>query len=164
MTRHMKHDCGFQSVSDWFRYRTGAILIHDNKMLFVKCHLGNYFYMIGGGVQLGETSQACIEREVFEETGIKARADHLAVVCENFFKGKGGLIDGLDCHTIEFYYSMTIDDLSSIKQTTDIGQELVWLSLDDMTDSLIKPDFIKHRLAEIIASKQTLHIIDETDR
>lgn len=42
--------------------------------------------MIGGGVHLGETSENCIEREVFEESGINARVHHLAVVCENFLK------------------------------------------------------------------------------
>lgn len=51
--------------------------------------------MPGGGLHLGETSEKRIEREVFEEKGIKAQADRLAVVCENFFKGIGGTIDGL---------------------------------------------------------------------
>ena len=99
----MKFDCGFEKGNNWFRYRTGGIIIQDNKMLFVKSCISGYYYMLGGGVHLGETSEKCIEREVFEETGIHASVDHLAVVCENFFKGFGGKIDGLDCHTIEFY-------------------------------------------------------------
>ena len=32
----MEYDCGFKKGNNWFRYRTGGILIHDNKMLFVK--------------------------------------------------------------------------------------------------------------------------------
>lgn len=56
-------------------------------MLFVKSAIEDYYYMVGGGVHMGETSQACIEREVYEETGIHACAEQLAVVCENFFKG-----------------------------------------------------------------------------
>lgn len=47
---YMKYDCGFQKENNWFRYRTGGILIHDNKMLFVKSSIGDYYYMIGGGV------------------------------------------------------------------------------------------------------------------
>lgn len=66
----MKYDCGFKKENYWFRYRIGGILIHDNKMLFVKSNYGDYYYMIGGGVHLGETSETCIEREVFEEAGI----------------------------------------------------------------------------------------------
>ena len=84
----MQYDCGFTKENSWFRYRTGGILVHDNKMLFVKSGIGGYYYMIGGGVHLGERSDKCIEREVFEEAGIKANADYLAVVCENFFRAE----------------------------------------------------------------------------
>ena len=73
----MKYDCGFVKGNNWFRYRTGGILIHNNKMLFVKSGIGDYYYMIGGGVHLGETSETCIEREIFEESGISTRVDHL---------------------------------------------------------------------------------------
>ena len=42
-------------------------------MLFVKSKFGGYFYMIGGGVCLGETSVDCIEREILEETGLRVK-------------------------------------------------------------------------------------------
>lgn len=159
----MKYDCGFAKGNNWFRYRTGGILIHNNKMLFVKSAIGNYYYMIGGGVHLGETSVACIEREVFEESGINACVDHLAVVCENFFKGIGGKIDGLDCHTIEFYYYMKIinDDLNLCKNMTDDGEELVWLPIEKIKDSQIKPECIKDYIYKIINEVQTIHVIEE---
>jgi len=162
----MKYDCGFQKGKNWFRYRTGGILIHDNKMLFVKSAIGDYYYMIGGGVHMGEASDVCIEREVFEESGINACVDYLAVVCENFFKGKGGKIDGLDCHTIEFYYYMKIqdEDLTARKHTTDDGEELVWLPIEEIKASKIKPEFIKENIDKIINGNQTIHIIEERDR
>lgn len=162
----MKYDCGFEKGNNWFRYRTGGFLIHNNKMLFVKSNIGNYYYMIGGGVHLGETSKDCIEREVFEEAGINAKVDYLAIVCENFFKGKGGIIDGLDCHTIEFYYYMNIfdSDISLCKHTTDDGEELVWLSLEEIETSEIKPAFIKEYVKKVINKRKTFHIIEEIDR
>lgn len=162
----MEYDCGFVKGNNWFRYRTGGILIHNNKMLFVKSEVGDYYYMIGGGVHLGETSVACIEREIFEETGINTRVDHLAVVCENFFKGHGGKIDGLDCHTLEFYYYMKItdDDVSLCKDRTDAGEELVWLPIDRIRQSEIKPMCVKDYINEILNEKRTIHIIEERDR
>ena len=30
----MNYDCGFEKGNNWFRYRTGGILIHDHKMIF----------------------------------------------------------------------------------------------------------------------------------
>lgn len=162
----MKYDCGFAKENNWFRYRAGGIIIHNNKMLFVKSSVGNYYYMIGGGVHLGETSEACIEREILEESGINARVHHLAVVCENFFKGIGGKIDGFDCHTIEFYFYMNIldDDVSLWKNMTDEGEELVWLPIEKIEESKIKPEFIKYYIQTIIRGEQTLHVIEERDR
>lgn len=162
----MEHDCGFKKGNNWFRYRTGGILIHDNKMLFVKSNFGDYYYMVGGGVHLGETSEKCIEREVFEESGLCVRADHLAVVCENFFKGDGGTTDGLHCHEIEFYYRMKIldDDPSICRKITDDGEKLVWLPLDKISESNIRPSFIKHTIDRIIGGDQIIHVIQNDDK
>ena len=115
---------------------------------------------------MGEASDKCIERKVFEEAGINAYVDHLAVVCENFFNGKGGKIDGLDCHTIEFYYYMKMqdEDLSTCKHTTDDGEELVWLPIKAIKTSKIKPESIKENIDKIINEKQTIHVIEERDR
>ena len=159
-------DCGFRSDNNWFRYRTGGIIIKDNKMLFVKCSIGGYYYMIGGGVHMGETSPACVEREVYEEAGIYAKADRLVVVCENFFKGSGGMVEGLDCHTIEFYYLMKIreDDPGECKDRTDEGEELVWLPIEELQENDIKPYFIKDCISEIINEDKIIHIIEEKDR
>lgn len=162
----MKYDCGFEKENNWFRYRTGGIIIDNNKMLFVKSADGDYYYMVGGGVHLGETSNACIEREIYEETGIHACAEHLAVICENFFKGVDGATDGFDCHTIEFYYYMKIldEDLKSCKSKTDEGEQLVWLSLEEISSKNIKPTFIKENISNIISERKIIHIIEERDR
>lgn len=161
----MKYDCCFTKENNWFRYRTGGILLHDNKMLFVKGAVDDYYYMVGGGVHLGETSDACIEREVFEEAGIHAEVQSIAAVCENFFKGVGGNIDGLDCHTIEFYYHMKIvdEDISLCKSVTDDGEKLVWLPIDEIRTSNIKPEFIKDNIEKILNERKIIHIIQKND-
>lgn len=159
----MKDIC-FTKENSWFRYRTGAFILKDDKMLFVKSKFGGYFYMIGGGVSLGETSVDCIEREILEETGINAKVERLAVVTENFFKGKGGILEGLDCHTIEFYYLVKVIDDSNVFSKTDDGEELVWIPIAEIKKSFFKPSFIPEKIDEIIAGKNILHIIEERDR
>ena len=159
----MKDIC-FTKENSWFRYRTGAFILKDDKMLFVKSKFGGYFYMIGGGVSLGETSVDCIEREILEETGINAKVERLAVVTENFFKGKGGILEGLDCHTIEFYYLVKVIDDSNVFSKTDDGEELVWIPIAEIKNSFFKPSFIPEKIDEIINCKNILHIIEERDR
>ena len=155
------YDCGFTRENHRFRFRTGGIIIKDNKMLFVKSSIGNYYYMIGGAVQLGETTEKCVEREILEEAGLKVQAERLAVVCENFFKGAGGVEDGFGCHTIEFYYLMKIqeDNAAVCKKQTDVGEELIWIPMEDIPDSDIKPSFIKEYINEIINSDRIMHIV-----
>jgi 8-oxo-dGTP pyrophosphatase MutT (NUDIX family) len=154
----MERDCGFIEGNKRFRYRTGGFVIHDGKMLFVKSEVGNYYYMIGGGVRLGETSAQCIERELREEAGIKAHVDHLAVVCENFFVGDG-VFTGLDSHVLEFYYVMAIDNLSRLRTETDLGEKLEWIPLEDISKYNIKPSIIKERFNEILSCDKPLHLI-----
>ncbi len=149
-----------------FRYRAGGLLINDDKILFVRSSVGDYYYVIGGGVHIGESSEEAAEREFSEETGINAKADRLAIVCENFFKDKVGDIDGLDCHTLEFYYFMTADekDIQKCKTISDAGEKLVWLTLGNITEYNIKPSFIKDIIDEIACRKDVIHIICDSDR
>ena len=159
-------DCGFQRENRCFRYRAGGILTHDGKVLFVKSNFGDYFYIVGGAVEMGERSDVCAVREIFEETGIKADIDRLAVVCENFFHGVGGVIDGCDCHTIEFYYLLSASDadICVCRELNDEGEQLVWLPLEEIPNSDIKPTFIKECIDDIVHGSGMLHIIEERDR
>ena len=158
----MQYDCGFSKENSRFRYRAGGLLIHDGKVLFVKNAVGGYFYILGGGVHMGETSEHCIEREFLEETGIHAKAERIAVVCENFFRGEFGE----DCHVLEFYYLMTAetDAIEHCKSTSDIGENLVWLAVEQIPECDIKPDFIKKSIREIICGSEILHVVNESDR
>ena len=160
----MSGDIAIHNSKDWFRYRTGAFVENNGKYLFIDSDFGDYYYMIGGAVTLGEKSSECIEREVFEESGIRAKAESLCVVCENFFDGKGGSMEGKDCHVLEFYYRMKVEDLSGLREVNDEGEKLIWLSVEEIKKSVIKPSFIPERIDEILSTKQTIHIIEERDR
>ena len=50
-------DCGFTRENKWFRYRAAAIIIEEDCALFAGNEIDNYYYSIGGGVHVGETSR-----------------------------------------------------------------------------------------------------------
>lgn len=61
----------------------GGIVIRNNRVLMVKLnygHLTGRWVLPGGHVDLEENLDAAVEREVFEETGIKARARGVVAV------------------------------------------------------------------------------------
>lgn len=159
-------DCKMQILNRYFRVRSGALLKYNDKMLFVKCSVSDYYYVMGGAIHICETSKECIEREIFEETGIRTQADRLALITENFFTGAGGSIDKYDCHTIEFYYlvNLTDDQASSCKTVTDENEELCWIPIKDLENYNIKPAFVKERLIEILTSDHVLHILEDRDK
>ena len=168
MTEQLQYDCCFTKENNWFRYRTGAIIVEDNSVLFVGSKSLDYLYTVGGGVHMGETAEQCISREVFEETGIHYEIDHLAVICENFFKGHGGVIDELDCHCLEFYFLMKSKGSkalksNSINQDNEI-EEMHWISIEDIQNTNIKPSFLKDRIKDIINGTSVMHIVTEVDK
>ena len=98
-------DCGFSRGDKWFRFRVGAIIIEEEKILFVRNRREEFYYTVGGGVHLGETSEEAIEREVYEETGLKYEVDRIAFIHEYFFNLE---VDDIrrECQEISFYYLM----------------------------------------------------------
>ena len=50
------------------------------------------------------------------------------------------------------------------KNKTDQDEELVWLPLEQIEDSEIKPTFVKERIKEILEENTILHIVEERDR
>ena len=158
-------DCCFSVKDDWFRYRTGAIIIEDNSFLVIKSETSKYFYTVGGGVHMNEKSEECIVREVREETGVDYEVDHLAVICENFFEEKALGYDRLKCHVIEFYYLMKSRGKKDAK-CDSIGwdnakEEIHWIPLDKLPETDVKPEFLRYRMKEILESKSMLHIVND---
>lgn len=59
---------------------------------------------------------------------------------------------------------MKITDFNSLKMISDNGDELIWISIKDIQNSNIKPNFIRNRIEEIINSNCIIHVIEESDR
>lgn len=64
-----KKDCCFTSKNNWFRYRSAAVIIEDDCILFAKSEneADDYYYSVGGSVHLGEKADYAILREVYED-------------------------------------------------------------------------------------------------
>ncbi len=66
-----------------------GIIIHENKLFVAKHGKHADFYALPGGhLEFPETAQACIERELFEELGVKPEVGKLSYVC-NFTNQDG---------------------------------------------------------------------------
>lgn len=147
----MEYDCGFTKENKWFRYRAAAIIVENGCVLFAGNERDDYFYSIGGGVHMGETAEAAVEREVLEETGVAYQVDRLAFIHENFFDGDGSL-EGMKCHEIALYYLMKprkTQELNSHSFTQGVKEEMHWIPIPNIGNHRAYPAFLKDELQNL---------------
>lgn len=147
-------DCCISRGQHYFRYRAAAIIIEDGAVLMARNDVDDYYYSIGGGVHLGETSEQAVIREVYEETGVYYEVDYLVFVNECFFYGTGSL-EGKEVHGIEFYYLM------KPRGTRELGGDnagtgaagpkeyMCWLPVDRLDEYKEFPMFFREKLTKL---------------
>jgi 8-oxo-dGTP diphosphatase len=65
---------------------TAAIILKESKILIARRappkHLAGFWELPGGTMELGETAEECLKRELFEEMGVKVKVEKFFM--ENF--------------------------------------------------------------------------------
>ena len=155
-------DCGFSRGDKWFRFRVGAIIIEKEKVLFVRNRREEFYYTVGGGVHLGETSEEAIEREVYEETGLKYEVDRIAFIHEYFFNLR---VDDIrrECQEISFYYLMKpmgrCMEITKESRTLGVREEFHWLVLKELEKYEGYPEFLHEMIKNVRDGKRVGHLV-----
>lgn len=155
-------DCGFSRGDKWFRFRVGAIIIEKEKILFVRNRREEFYYTVGGGVHLGETSEEAIEREVYEETGLKYEVDRIAFIHEYFFNLR---VDDIrrECQEISFYYLMKpmgrCMEITKESRTLGVREEFHWLVLKELEKYEGYPEFLHEMIKNVRDDKRVGHLV-----
>ena len=148
-------DICFQTTNNKrFRLRSAAIIIENGSILFATNEAECFYYSIGGAIEHGETAEQAVLREVLEETGVNYEIDRLAFVQENFFKRNDGLLKGLDCHEITFYFLMKprgSQELNSNSKAYNhtITETMCWLPIDKLDEYEAYPMFYREKLKDL---------------
>lgn len=142
-------DCCIDRDGCWFRYRAAAIIIEDGCVLMCRNPVDDYYYSVGGGVHIDESSEDCVRREVLEETGVAYEIDRLAVINECFFDGDGTLA-GKRCHGVEFYYLMKPRGTQTLNSRSvtcgGLPETMHWLPIEDYGKEKAFPVFLSEWL------------------
>ncbi|WP_017443831.1 NUDIX hydrolase [Gayadomonas joobiniege] len=117
----------------------GAVVINDkNQILMVRDNFGQYrgFKLPGGHVELGEDIHIAAEREVFEETGIKAEFNRvLGFIHKHPYRyGKSNL-----------YFVCQLEAKTQNTQIQDPNEiaEVRWLDIDEFIQDSEQSEFVR---------------------
>ena len=131
-------DCTFKTPEGKFNLRVGAVITDGKRVLVSKDKSHEFYWVIGGRVKLGETTEEAVLREVREELGAEVEVDRLYSIAEKFFT-----VDGEYYHELEYLYLIKPFDVSEIDydavhcDSPDIS--LVWLDTDVEPDIPVYP-------------------------
>lgn len=139
--------------------RAGGVIIHNNKVLTHKDSNSNHYCLPGGRVEIGESSEKTIKREIQEELGKKVNINGYMATIENFFEMRG-----VKYHELFFLYKIEFSEDSdkSIEYTLSNveGKDYLkyeWIDLDRIDTYNILPNCLK----DVLKSKNLpIHMIN----
>ncbi|MBM7268028.1 NUDIX hydrolase [Streptococcus sp. 2018037] len=126
-----------------FGVRATGLLVKDEKLFLIRAPEGKY-YTLGGAIQLGETTEEAVLREMQEEIGIEVELGPLAFIVENQFT-----LQEKSYHQIEFLYIVT--PLSNPAPNLEEGnsvRQCEWVTFANLEKLDLNPAFLKTELAK----------------
>lgn len=157
-------DITFKTEQGRFNYRVCGIIIHEGKILAMHDQRSPYYYLPGGRVQLGETVEEAVLREIREELEIDAAIVRPLWFNQGFFTED---VSGEQFHEICVYFLLDISHTDLLSK----GEQFVlnennqrhtfeWLSFDRLKDEYFYPIFLKEKIWDL---PETLTILSNYD-
>lgn len=152
-------DLQFKSPEGRFKCRVVGIYNKEGKVLLSKLKNDDYWALVGGKAEFGESTGDAVLREFQEELGVRLELDRLLAVIENFFIPRGE-------NNHEFLFIYLLSDPENQLVPVE-GEHLIldhpnavyrWFPLDELDKIPIKPVCTKAILMSI--PDQLQHIVN----
>lgn len=140
--------------------RAAVIIEHEGKILTHRNFNSDHYALLGGRVEIGESSAETVKREVKEETGKEIEITGYITTIENFFELKGEKY-----HEIMFVHKAEFKNKDDQKITETMknieGKDYLqyeWLDINKLENYPLKPEAIKTIVKE---GKYPVHKIND---
>lgn len=135
-----------------FNFRSGVILIDENRVLLHKKEHDTFWALPGGRVSMFESSSETAVRELKEEIGVDVVVERLLWHTENFFP-----FGEKKFHEVADYYLVRLQDSHSIYRGEGEfkgveGDEVLiykWVNILDLPETELYPKFLRKDLREL---------------
>lgn len=143
-------DVSFKTSEGRFNYRVCAIMIDNGRILAMHDERSPYFYLPGGRVQMNESAEHAVIREVQEELNITPKIIRPLWLNQAFFTED---VDGQNYHELCVYFLMDIsntDIFSKGKRFTlqerHHTHDFEWLEFERLKTEYFYPLFLKSEI------------------
>lgn len=153
----------FEKDKGIFNFRVAGIMINDGRVLVHRLVKDDFYAFPGGRVEMFETTEETLVREMQEELGIDVKIDRLLWTCENFF-----VYEERKYHEICFYYLMENLGESLLERGNrfamfedDREYEFKWVDLKGIENEALYPETIRDRLNSIPDVMESIVDVDK---
>ena len=143
-------DISFEIDNNKFNYRVCAIIINDGKILALKDEVSPYYYLPGGRVQIGETAEKALLREIKEELEIDADVVRPLWLNQAFFNED---VTKINYHEICVYFLVDVKQTKLltfgdkfILQENEHTHVFEWLDFTRLKNEYFYPLFLKEEI------------------
>ena len=130
-----------------FVCRSCAVIRDGDRVLFQKRKNDKYYALPGGKIEVLETVEDALKRELLEELGVEVEMKNFFSAVENFFEFNGEKV-----HQYIFSYEVALlddkyiylEEFDGIEKDKDVIFK--WFNINDLNVEFIKPDYIVNQL------------------
>lgn len=145
-------NCGFEYYANPSSATVALIINERDELLVVRRKnepAKGTLDLPGGFVDMEETGEEGIRREVKEETGLEATETQYLFSLPNIYR-----YSGIDIHTLDMFYCVSVKDLTALHAMDDAA-ETMWIPLTDLHTELFGLRSIRHGLMRFLEVKKT---------
>lgn len=153
-------DITFKTEEGNFNYRVCAVMIHEDHLPVMRDRRSPYYYLPGGRVELHETAEDAVLREVREELQIDAKIIRPLWLNQGFFVED---VTKERFHELCLYFLIDIsgtDLLERGKEFTCMEGKLCleyeWMGFDQLKEAYLYPIFMKEAVYRLPESLQLM--------
>ncbi len=147
-------------VADYkLNIRSACIINHNNKILFHKDDNLDYYCVLGGRIEIGESSEDTIKRENIKKLNKEIEITGYVGTIENFFE-----MNKKKYHEIMFIHKAEFKNEEDKRIEEDLGNcegndflKYEWLDIDKIDEYPIKPYSVKNIIKK---GKFPVHVIN----
>ena len=140
-------DLTFCTGNETFNYRACAVICSGQQILAMQDERSPYYYLPGGRVQMGETAEQAVARELREELGLALPVQRPLWLNQAFFTED---VSGQNYHELCVYFLVDGEDAALQQRgerfTTREGgrtHTFVWLPFARLQQEYFYPQFLK---------------------